>query len=135
MSFTFSDKVERFGANHATTAKNKGCCKTCREKNTDEYQKADRLRNKYTLMEFKVKKVKPSSPIFYLVYFFCVLTIWAIIASNSSTKAIFFTFCCQWENLYFSLFVVYKKIFSWVFIWLTWIVALLLTGGRKVTRY
>ena len=88
----------------------------------------------------KKKKLKPFTPIFHLVHFFCVLATWAVIPSNSSTKAIFFTVCCLRESLYFSLFVVYEKIFSWVFrdhslnqIRLTWIVVLLLTSVRKMT--
>ena len=36
-------------------AKNKDYGKAYREKNADEYRKADRLRKNYTLMEFKVK--------------------------------------------------------------------------------
>ena len=125
------------------TAKNKDYCITCREKNADKYQKADRLRKKYALMDLKVKKkkkLKPFTPIFHLVHFFCVLATWAVIPSNSATKAIFFTVCCLRESLYFSLLVVYEKIFSWVFrdhilnqIWLTWIVVLLLNSVRKVT--
>ena len=126
------------------TAKNKDYCITCREKNADKYQKADRLRKKYALMDLKVKKkkkkLKSFTPIFHLVHFFCVLATWAVIPSNSATKAIFFTVCCLRESLYFSLLVVYEKIFSWVFrdhilnqIWLTWIVVLLLNSVRKVT--
>ena len=40
----------------SATAKNKDYCKTYRERNVDEYWKPDRLRKRYALMEFKVKK-------------------------------------------------------------------------------
>ena len=130
----FHDKFERFG--HPQRIINIIVKRTERrmQMNVGKQTGSERSTLWWNLSNFFLK---PSTPIFYLVHFFYLLS--GTFFSTVLRKLIF-NVCCLRENLCFSLFVLYEEIFSWMFsdhilnpIWLTWIAVLLLTGVRKVT--